>query len=162
MGGRDGAEQRIDEDLPDLNTENAVVQDYLIGAYNRYIDMGVDGFRVDTAKHISRNTFNRRFIPAAKQRALENEGERGRGFFLFGEVGSFVHEVWNKGVAPLSAPFYTWQERRGYSADDTRRRRGVGLRTRPGHRQPARRATTRCCAATTTTPRTTRAPRAWR
>jgi hypothetical protein len=37
---------------------------------------------------------------------------------MFGEVGSFVHEVWNKGVAPLSAPFYTWKERKEYSADD--------------------------------------------
>lgn len=108
----------IHEDLPDLNTENKAVQDYLIGAYNRYIDMGVDAFRIDTAKHISRNTFNRRFIPAAKERAIAMHGDKGKDFFMFGEVGSFVHEVWNKGVAPLSAPFYTWKERAAYSADD--------------------------------------------
>lgn len=108
----------IHEDLPDLNTENKAVQDYLIGAYNRYIDMGVDAFRIDTAKHVSRTTFNRRFIPAARQRAIATHGDKGKDFFLFGEVGSFVHEVWNKGVAPLSAPFYTWQERQSYSADD--------------------------------------------
>ena len=101
----------IHEDCIDLDTESKVVQDYLINAYDKLIDMGVDSFRIDTVKHISRNTFNRRFIPAFKQRGGDN-------FYLFGEVCTRVNEVWNKGNAPLSVPFYTWKERQTYSADD--------------------------------------------
>ena len=101
----------IHEDCIDLNTENAEVQKYLIDAYTRYIEMGVDGFRIDTVKHISRNTFNRRFIPAFKEAGGEN-------FYMFGEVCTRVNEVWNHGVAPLSTPFYTWKERTTYSDDD--------------------------------------------
>ncbi|WP_133510996.1 alpha-amylase family glycosyl hydrolase [Candidatus Thiosymbion oneisti] len=41
-------------DCIDLNTENQVVKDYLIGAINRYLDMGVDALRIDTVKHIER------------------------------------------------------------------------------------------------------------
>ena len=101
----------IHEDCIDLNTESKVVQDYLINAYTKYIEMGVDGFRIDTVKHVSRLTFNRRFIPAFKEAGGEN-------FYMFGEVCTRVNEVWNKGVAPLSTPFYTWAERKNYSADD--------------------------------------------
>ena len=101
----------IHEDCIDLNTESAVVQKYLIDAYTKYIEMGVDGFRIDTVKHVSRNTFNRRFLPAFKEAGGEN-------FYMFGEVCTRVNEVWNKGVAPLSTPFYTWKERTNYSADD--------------------------------------------
>jgi glycosidase len=102
----------IHEDCIDLNTESAVVQKYLIDAYTKYIDMGVDAFRIDTVKHVSRNTFNRRFIPAFKEAGGED-------FYMFGEVCTRVNEVWNKGVAPLSTPFYTWKERSTYSDDDT-------------------------------------------
>ena len=101
----------IHEDCIDLNTESKVVQDYLINAYTKYIEMGVDGFRIDTVKHVSRNTFNRRFIPAFKDAGGEN-------FYMFGEVCTRVNEVWNHGVAPLSTPFYTWKERTTYSDDD--------------------------------------------
>jgi len=54
----------IHEDCLDLNTESPVVQKYLIDSYSKYIQMGVDAFRIDTVKHISRVTFNRRFNPA--------------------------------------------------------------------------------------------------
>lgn len=101
----------IHEDCLDLNTESEVVQKYLIDAYTRYIEMGVDGFRIDTVKHVSRNTFNRRFIPAFKEAG-------GDDFYMFGEVCTRVNEVWNHGVAPLSTPFYTWAERTTYSEDD--------------------------------------------
>jgi len=100
------------EDCIDLNTESKEVQDHLIEAYNKMIDMGVDGFRVDTVKHVSRLMFNRRFIPAFKERGGEN-------FYIFGEVCTRVNEVWNKGNAPLSTPFYTWKERKEYSSDDS-------------------------------------------
>lgn len=102
----------IHEDLPDLNTENPKVQQYLIDTYCRYIEMGVDAFRIDTVKHINRLMFNRHFVPGFKACG-------GDDFYMFGEVATRVNEVWNKGVAPLSTPFYTWAERRTYSSDDT-------------------------------------------
>ena len=102
----------IHEDCIDLNTESAAVQKYLIDAYTKYIEMGVDAFRVDTVKHVSRLMFNRHFIPAFKEAGGEN-------FYMFGEVCTRVNEVWNHGVSPLSTPFYTWKERKTYSADDS-------------------------------------------
>ena len=44
-------------DCMELNTENPTVYNYLVDAYDKYIDMGVDAFRIDTVKHISRLTF---------------------------------------------------------------------------------------------------------
>lgn len=38
--------------LPDVNTENPDFQDYFISFINECIDLGADGFRYDTAKHI--------------------------------------------------------------------------------------------------------------
>ncbi|NLK96383.1 MAG: starch-binding protein [Clostridiales bacterium] len=100
------------DDCVDLNTENPKVYNYLIDVYNKYIDMGVDAFRIDTVKHISRLTFNKTFIPAFKQRGGEN-------FYMFGECAARVHEVWNKGVPPVSSQFYTWKESKSYPWSDT-------------------------------------------
>lgn len=88
-------------DCQDLNTENPAVADYLRNAYTRYIDMGVDAFRIDTVKHISRLTFNREFIPAFRQAGGDN-------FFMFGEVCTRYRSIWNDGKPAISAPFYTW------------------------------------------------------
>ncbi|MCS6833053.1 MAG: alpha-amylase family glycosyl hydrolase, partial [Flammeovirgaceae bacterium] len=41
-------------DCPDLNTGSPVVRNYLIAAYTKFIQMGVDGFRWDTVKHMSK------------------------------------------------------------------------------------------------------------
>ncbi|NPV00542.1 MAG: starch-binding protein [Brevinematales bacterium] len=101
----------IHEDCIDLNTEDADVQQFLIAAYKKYIDMGVDAFRMDTVKHISRWTLTQRFLPAWNNYAKP-------GFYIFGEVCTRVHEIWNKGVAPLSVPFYTWNERQTFSGTD--------------------------------------------
>lgn len=38
--------------LPDVNTENPAFQEYFLKFINECIDLGVDGFRYDTAKHI--------------------------------------------------------------------------------------------------------------
>ncbi len=121
IGNWEGEDSRscwLHEDLADFNTENAVVQKYLIDAYNKYIDMGVDGFRIDTAVHIPRVTWNRRFLPAAQARAVEKFGAKGQNFFMFGEVGAFVNDKWNRGSVNHSAQFFTWKERRDYTADD--------------------------------------------
>lgn len=123
IGNWEGEDSRscwLHEDLADFNTENTQVQNYLIGAYDKYIDMGVDGFRVDTAVHIPRVTWNRRFLPAVQERVTQRFGaEAAKNFFVFGEVAAFVNDKWNRGSVNHSAQFYTWKERKEYSADDT-------------------------------------------
>lgn len=122
IGNWEGEDSRscwLHDDLADFNTESAPVQNYLIGAYNKYIDMGVDGFRVDTAVHIPRTTWNRRFLPAIQERVTQQFGaEAAKNFFVFGEVAAFVNDKWNRGSVNHSAQFYTWKERKEYSADD--------------------------------------------
>ncbi|MFC7762729.1 alpha-amylase family glycosyl hydrolase [Catellatospora bangladeshensis] len=123
IGNWEGEDSRscwLHEDLADFNTENATVQQYLIDAYNRYIDMGVDGFRIDTAVHIPRVTWNRRFLPAIQQHAVAKHGEKGKDFYVFGEVAAFINDKWNRGSVNHSAQFFTWKERREYSPDDVR------------------------------------------
>lgn len=121
IGNWEGEDSRscwIHEDLADFNTENQTVQDFLKDVYRKYIDMGVDGFRIDTAVHIPRTTWNREFLPDAQNHAIEQFGEKGKNFFMFGEVGSFVNDKWNRGSVNHSAQFFTWKERKQYSADD--------------------------------------------
>ncbi|MEV4249306.1 carbohydrate binding domain-containing protein [Streptosporangium canum] len=123
IGNWEGSDSKscwLHDDLADLNTENKAVQDYLIDAYNKYIDMGVDGFRVDTAVHVSRLMWNRRFLPALQQHAVATHGDKGKDFYVFGEVGAFVNDKWNRGSVNHSAQFYTWKERREFSPDDAR------------------------------------------
>ncbi|MGI5238111.1 carbohydrate binding domain-containing protein [Dactylosporangium sp. CA-139066] len=122
IGNWEGEDSRscwLADDLADFNTENPVVQQYLIGAYNSYIDMGVDGFRVDTAVHIPRVTWNRRFLPALQQHLVQKYGaDKAKDFYVFGEVAAFVNDKWNRGSVNHSAQFYTWKERRSYVDDD--------------------------------------------
>ena len=93
----------IADDCFDLETENPKVYNYLKDCYVNYINMGVDGFRVDTVKHISRLTLNSVFVPAFKQAGGEN-------FYMFGEVCTKGHDVWYRGNPPISTSFYTWAE----------------------------------------------------
>lgn len=102
---------QIAGDCVDLNTENPLVSNYLNNAYKKYIDMGVDAFRVDTVKHISRLTFNKEFIPSIKAAG-------GDDFFVFGEVCTRVRQVWNREIPAISAPFYTWKESKNYPWGD--------------------------------------------
>ncbi len=90
-------------DCVDLNTENPTVFNYLKDCYTKYIEMGVDGFRIDTVKHISRYTFNKEFIPAFMEAGGEN-------FYIFGETCARYRGRWNEGVPALSPSFYTWKE----------------------------------------------------
>ncbi|WP_229684834.1 alpha-amylase family glycosyl hydrolase, partial [Deinococcus roseus] len=105
---------QIAGDCVDLNTENPLTYNYLIDAYNKYIDMGVDSFRIDTVKHISRLTFNKVFNPAFKARGGQN-------FYMFGEVAQRVHEIWNHNIPAISVPFYTWAENKAYPWSSTDR-----------------------------------------
>ncbi|WP_418961298.1 carbohydrate binding domain-containing protein [Streptomyces tritici] len=124
LGNWEGEDSRscwLHDDLADFNTESTAVQNYLIGAYDKYIDMGVDGFRVDTAVHIPRTTWNRRFLPAIQDRVTSRFGaQKAKDFLVFGEVGAFVNDKWNRGSVNHSAQFFTWKERKEYDADDAK------------------------------------------
>lgn len=69
--------------LDDLMTENPRVVQGFIDIYGAWIDeYGIDGFRIDTAKHVNPE-FWQAFIPAM----LERAGKRGiPNFHIFGEV----------------------------------------------------------------------------
>ena len=95
-------------DCVDLNTENPVVFNYLKDCYTKYIEMGVDAFRIDTVKHISRYTFNKEFIPAFMEAGGEN-------FYIFGETCARYRGRWNEGVPALSPSFYTWKENKDFA-----------------------------------------------
>lgn len=101
----------MDSNCVDLETENPTVYNYLIDAYTNYINMGVDAFRVDTVKHISRLTFNNTFLPAFKEAGGEN-------FYMFGECCVRRNEIWNGGLPGLSVCFYTWKESEDYPWGD--------------------------------------------
>ena len=103
-------------DCVDLNTENPTVANYLVEAYGEFIRMGVDAFRIDTMKHISRLTFNKYIWPGLYEYAKKCGNDH---FFMFGEVCTRVREVWNRNQAIDSCPFYTWQESKTYSWGDT-------------------------------------------
>ena len=98
-------------DCVDLDTENPIVSDYLIDAYTGYINMGVDAFRVDTVKHISRLTFNKEFVPAFKKAGGDN-------FYMFGECCVLVEDKTNKGIPCITSFFYTWSETKDYPWTD--------------------------------------------
>ncbi len=96
-------DKTIADDCFDLETENPKVYNYLVECYEKYINMGVDGFRIDTVKHVSRLTFNTVFLPAFKAAGGED-------FYMFGEVCTKGHDVWYRGNPPISTCFYTWDD----------------------------------------------------
>ncbi len=108
---------QIAGDCVDLNTENPLVYNYLVQCYTNYINMGVDAFRVDTVRHISRLTLNKAFNQALlkaseKSRDLRN----GYDFFMFGEVCCRDNgNYWYRQNPGMSTPYYTWKT----AKDDT-------------------------------------------
>jgi len=68
--------------LDDLFTENPKVVDGMIDVYKAWVDLGIDGFRIDTVKHVN-TEFWQKFSPA-----IQAEANRvgNRDFFMFGEV----------------------------------------------------------------------------
>ncbi len=85
-------------DTPDLNTGSQVVRDYLVDAYATFINMGVDAFRWDTVKHISREDIIY-FYDAFK--AINPD------LFIFGEVAQKRHEL--HPVDEINPHYYTWR-----------------------------------------------------
>ncbi len=85
-------------DTPDLNTGSQVVRDYLVNAYATFINMGVDAFRWDTVKHMSREDIIY-FYDAFK--AINPD------LFIFGEVAQKRHEL--HPVDEINPHYYTWR-----------------------------------------------------
>ncbi|MFI3240413.1 MAG: alpha-amylase family glycosyl hydrolase [Bacteroidales bacterium] len=106
---------QIAGDCVDLNTENPLVYNYLIECYSKFIRMGVDGFRVDTGRHISRLVFNKVFNPAFM--AVANEMGN-PDFFMFAEICTRDRNYWYRNTAAMSTPFYTWDDSSNYSWSD--------------------------------------------
>ena len=102
---------QIAGDCVDLNTENPETTDYLIQCYGKFIEMGVDGFRIDTGGHISRLTFNKVFIPAFKELGERYKSKRQNQcpFFMYAEVCARFSDVTYRNQPSLSPYFYTWQ-----------------------------------------------------
>lgn len=102
---------QIAGDCVDLNTENPAVAEYLVKCYGKFIEMGVDGFRIDTTGHISRLTFNTSFIPQFLELGEKYKSKRLNGcdFFMFGECCARFSEVTYRDQPNLSSYFYTWK-----------------------------------------------------
>ena len=109
---------QIAGDCVDLNTENPAVYNYLIQCYTTFINMGVDGFRIDTGGHIPRLSFNNAFIPAfiaAGEAAKDKRG--GTPFYMFAEVCARYSSILYREHANLSPFYYTWAESKSYAWD---------------------------------------------
>ncbi|WP_456824848.1 pullulanase-type alpha-1,6-glucosidase [Cellulomonas sp. P5_E12] len=68
--------------LDDLMTENPAVVNGFVDVYDQWVDLGVDGFRIDTAKHVNFE-FWQKFTTAVRAHATSVGNPD---FFLFGEV----------------------------------------------------------------------------
>ncbi len=102
---------QIAGDCVDLNTENPVVYNYIVEAYSQFIRMGVDGFRIDTGRHISRLVFNKVF----NQAFIDVAADMGKEFFMFGEICTRDRNYWYRNTPAMSTPFYTWKDSRDYA-----------------------------------------------
>ena len=85
-------------DTPDLNTGSPILRNYLFQAYKTFIDMGVDAFRWDTMKHMSREDVLW-FHDAFKSVNPD--------LFVFGEVAQLRHEL--HPVEEINPHYYTWR-----------------------------------------------------
>ena len=105
---------QIAGDCVDLNTENPAVAEYVVDSYSNYIEMGVDGFRVDTVRHIPRISLNLMY----NQQFLDNAKAAGKSnFLMFGEICTRFTQIWYRGHAEESTPYYTWKESNSKWAD---------------------------------------------
>ncbi|HEY3016685.1 MAG TPA: alpha-amylase family glycosyl hydrolase, partial [Nocardioides sp.] len=68
--------------LDDLFTEQPDVRDGMIDVYKTWVDFGIDGFRIDTVKHVNME-FWQKFAPAMRDEAASIGNDD---FFAFGEV----------------------------------------------------------------------------
>lgn len=97
-------QRALADDCPDLNTGSKAVQDYMFNAYKKFIDMGVDAFRWDTWKHMSKED-----IIALYDRFKAYAPN----LFVFGEVAQKRFEL--HPVQEINPHWYTWRGNVGSS-----------------------------------------------
>ena len=102
---------QIAGDCVDLNTENPAVDEYIVECYGKFIEMGVDGFRIDTTGHIAPLTFNAYFIPKFIELGEKYKDKRvgNAPFYMFGECCSRFGSVIYRDQHVLSSHYYTWK-----------------------------------------------------
>lgn len=102
---------QIAGDCVDLNTENPAVVDYIVKCYGKFIEMGVDGFRIDTTGHIAPLTFNSAFIPRFVELGEKYKNKRlnQAPFYMFGECCARYGGVIYRDQHLLSSHYYTWK-----------------------------------------------------
>ena len=76
--------------IPDLNTSNPKVQNYVIGLLKECIDAGADGFRFDAAKHIEvpidTDYCASDFWPNVINAATDYATQKGKSLYCYGEL----------------------------------------------------------------------------
>ena len=76
--------------IPDLNTSNPKVQNYVIGLLKECIDAGADGFRFDAAKHIEvpidTDYCASNFWPNVINAATDYATQKGKTLYCYGEL----------------------------------------------------------------------------
>lgn len=72
--------------MPDLNTGNKDLQDYIIKYLNDLQDCGVDGFRFDAAKHIETPDDDSSFASQFWERVARKTKAKDPDVFLYGEI----------------------------------------------------------------------------
>jgi len=68
--------------LDDLMTEHPTVVDGFVAVYEAWVDLGIDGFRIDTVKHVNREFWDVFTTAIAQHAAAVGNPD----FFMFGEV----------------------------------------------------------------------------
>ncbi|GAB3590594.1 hypothetical protein GCM10027446_05760 [Angustibacter peucedani] len=91
--------------LDDLFTEQPAVLAGMTKIYEKWVDFGIDGFRIDTVKHVNME-FWQSFSPAMLARAKADGNDD---FFMFGEVydarPSFMSQYTTTGRLPSTLDF---------------------------------------------------------
>ena len=77
--------------LPDLNTHHSTVQNRVLSLLKEYIDLGVDGFRFDAAKHIETDNSSEpcgasQFWPTVVGGARAYAEGKGQEIYCYGEI----------------------------------------------------------------------------
>ncbi|MFN4006181.1 MAG: starch-binding protein [Chitinophagaceae bacterium] len=91
-------QRALADDCPDLNTGSQAVIDYMFNAYKTFLDAGVDAFRWDTWKHMSKQDI---FALYDRFKAYKPD------LFVFGEVAQKRHELHQ--VEEINPHWYTWR-----------------------------------------------------
>ncbi|MGN0481686.1 MAG: alpha-amylase family glycosyl hydrolase [Lachnospiraceae bacterium] len=104
---------QIAGDCVDINTENPAVAEYLVETCKMYVDMGVDALVIVNARHIDRLTLNIQFIDQIKDLFRA----KGKEPAVFLDVVTRYPDVWYRGEATESTPYYTWKESNDKWAD---------------------------------------------